>query len=252
MALIKCPECGKEISDKAVSCLHCGYPLASILQEENKTVLPQEKSSILEEPANMVKPKESNCIIKERKNSKKRIIAIMSIVMAVIIVACVGIAAYKNLTKITIEKLVALDTKNDVSFLLGKEPTARFDSYLVDFLGEDFYVDVIYDVREDHKGEVNSIFMQNYYPGADDLETYEDLLGYTISENDRRAGRECLKKVVDSFSSKYGNPEVLDLKRNVVCYGWTVGDRRVCVYDYTNSYDSDASWGAVKISISKD
>lgn len=29
MALIKCPECGKEISDKASACIHCGYPLAS-------------------------------------------------------------------------------------------------------------------------------------------------------------------------------------------------------------------------------
>lgn len=26
MALIKCPECGKEISDKAVACPHCGCP----------------------------------------------------------------------------------------------------------------------------------------------------------------------------------------------------------------------------------
>lgn len=28
MALIICPECGKEISDKAVACIHCGCPLA--------------------------------------------------------------------------------------------------------------------------------------------------------------------------------------------------------------------------------
>lgn len=27
MALIKCPECGKDISDKAKVCIHCGYPL---------------------------------------------------------------------------------------------------------------------------------------------------------------------------------------------------------------------------------
>lgn len=27
MALINCPECGKEISDKAVSCPHCGNPM---------------------------------------------------------------------------------------------------------------------------------------------------------------------------------------------------------------------------------
>ena len=27
MALIKCPECGKKVSDKANACIHCGYPL---------------------------------------------------------------------------------------------------------------------------------------------------------------------------------------------------------------------------------
>lgn len=27
MALIKCPECDKEVSDKSKVCIHCGYPL---------------------------------------------------------------------------------------------------------------------------------------------------------------------------------------------------------------------------------
>ena len=27
MALIKCPECGREVSDRAVACIHCGFPL---------------------------------------------------------------------------------------------------------------------------------------------------------------------------------------------------------------------------------
>ena len=27
MALIKCPECGKEVSDKAKSCTNCGFPM---------------------------------------------------------------------------------------------------------------------------------------------------------------------------------------------------------------------------------
>ena len=27
MALIKCPECGKEISDRCISCPNCGFPL---------------------------------------------------------------------------------------------------------------------------------------------------------------------------------------------------------------------------------
>lgn len=35
MALIKCPECGKEVSDKAPACIHCGYPFQKQQPEES-------------------------------------------------------------------------------------------------------------------------------------------------------------------------------------------------------------------------
>jgi len=38
MSLIKCPECGKEISDKALQCIHCGFPI------DNKTETTTDKS----------------------------------------------------------------------------------------------------------------------------------------------------------------------------------------------------------------
>ena len=34
MSLIKCPECGKEISSRAKQCIHCGYPIEDV---ENTT-----------------------------------------------------------------------------------------------------------------------------------------------------------------------------------------------------------------------
>ena len=30
MALITCPECGKEVSDKATACPNCGYPINTV------------------------------------------------------------------------------------------------------------------------------------------------------------------------------------------------------------------------------
>lgn len=36
MALINCPECGKEISDKAISCSNCGNPIQSPTPEEKE------------------------------------------------------------------------------------------------------------------------------------------------------------------------------------------------------------------------
>lgn len=34
MALIKCPECGREVSNKASLCIHCGFPLAESTNED--------------------------------------------------------------------------------------------------------------------------------------------------------------------------------------------------------------------------
>lgn len=36
MALINCPECNKQVSDKASSCPNCGYPISKCLSEEKK------------------------------------------------------------------------------------------------------------------------------------------------------------------------------------------------------------------------
>lgn len=64
MGLIKCPECGKEISDKAEICVNCGFPIKNRLKEkaersdylqmENKEVETVEKDSFVENNQNTV------------------------------------------------------------------------------------------------------------------------------------------------------------------------------------------------------
>lgn len=44
MAIIKCPECGADISDKAISCPHCGFPLA----KEQAVTTTEEASPVTE------------------------------------------------------------------------------------------------------------------------------------------------------------------------------------------------------------
>lgn len=75
MALIKCPECGHEVSDKATSCPNCGYMLEK-QEVENKSEEPQKQ------------PK------KETDNRKKIAIGIGVIVLVVIII--IGINLFKK------------------------------------------------------------------------------------------------------------------------------------------------------------
>lgn len=51
MALIKCPECGKEISDTTPSCPHCGYQLSTVTSTVSPTKIGEVKTSI---PAGIV------------------------------------------------------------------------------------------------------------------------------------------------------------------------------------------------------
>jgi RNase P/RNase MRP subunit POP5 len=242
MALIKCPECGKEISNKATACVHCGYPIPS---------MPQEMSTRPQLSVNEPKEKICNWIPKEIRNNKKRAIAITSIIMALLIAFCIGGTLFNN-NEITIKNLMSLDTRREVSSLLGKEPTAKFNSYLVEFLDEDFYVQILYKAGEANQDDVHSIFLQYYYPGTEVFETIDDYANYTITKNDRIDGNECVDKVVDAFTQKYGKPEISNLKKDVLCYSWKVGERSIFVYDYANSKETDASWGAVKIYIGED
>lgn len=64
MGLIKCPECGKEISDKAEICVNCGFPIknyskekvgrSDYLQPENKEIETVQKDSFMENNQNTV------------------------------------------------------------------------------------------------------------------------------------------------------------------------------------------------------
>ena len=79
MALIKCPECGKEISDKAGKCPHCGYPIEGI---ENNVEKETDKQEVLE--GNKETPK------KKKTLNKKVIITISAIIGA----AAIGVGVY--------------------------------------------------------------------------------------------------------------------------------------------------------------
>lgn len=57
MALIKCPECGKEISDKSKQCIHCGYPLNEV--SVNKQDISSLKADILTLATARVQSKDS-------------------------------------------------------------------------------------------------------------------------------------------------------------------------------------------------
>ncbi len=47
MALIKCPECGKEVSDTAKMCVNCGYNIEAMVKAQKKEIRKQENKGKL-------------------------------------------------------------------------------------------------------------------------------------------------------------------------------------------------------------
>ena len=52
MAIITCPECGQQVSDKAKNCVHCGAPL--IVDKTIKVKIPRFCTGMLNQKANKV------------------------------------------------------------------------------------------------------------------------------------------------------------------------------------------------------
>ena len=63
MALIKCPECGKEISDNAQNCPQCGYPLkgSATKGEDNPSIGTAKGSQQTSQP--VPKKKKNGCLV---------------------------------------------------------------------------------------------------------------------------------------------------------------------------------------------
>ena len=65
MAMIKCTECGKEFSDKAASCPHCGCPIEDVMNAmaEKQQIKEQKKAEKENKPKKEIKPEQKKKIV---------------------------------------------------------------------------------------------------------------------------------------------------------------------------------------------
>lgn len=101
MMLICCPECGKEISDQAPTCIYCGYPLISEENEriskkevQNDTshplIVPVESTESSQEPqvdSKNIDEKTNSFQSKKKKRVGKKVIIVIAIAIVIIAVA---------------------------------------------------------------------------------------------------------------------------------------------------------------------
>ena len=96
MAIIQCPECGRDVSDQAKNCVHCGYPLSKRknVKEKNKE---QRPASSEEKNADSGK-----------RGKKKMLPVIIGVIAVAAVIAIVFLVTGKKPLQVSIGQIVTL------------------------------------------------------------------------------------------------------------------------------------------------
>ncbi len=132
MALIECPECKKQISDKARACIHCGYPISKIkLQNEHIEQHPNEDAKLdtSTQPQNQVSerrsaPEEQSLKPLMDSQTKKKIT--ISVVAVLILFVTIWIVAVAVENKASRER--DLSNVFDISFNMTMEDIIEYEA----------------------------------------------------------------------------------------------------------------------------
>lgn len=116
MALIKCPECGREISDTADHCVHCGYPMKKAVNENQEAQnLTVESQAVGKSP-----------------QSKGKLIAILMV--AALVIGVIGGVAFtrSGSAKKALERKIEADIREDIE-IIEAAYNKDYDTYMVSF-----------------------------------------------------------------------------------------------------------------------
>ena len=94
MALIKCPECGKEISDQAKACIYCGYPISKMkpIVKNNDVEHATVTSEIKEQTSTVKNSPDKPSVYSQMNEKQKKKITVIAVVVVLTILAIWGIA----------------------------------------------------------------------------------------------------------------------------------------------------------------
>lgn len=201
MAMINCPECGQEISDKAKKCIHCGKVL---IEEKPKTKFCGECGK--EVPVEATECSFCGCPLDEEvatqekendKKPKKNMMKIIIPVVALVVVAIIGIVIYN------VKVIKPKNTYNEAVALLEK---GKYDEANELFATIEGYKDVE-TIQEQLKYEsyaysaINSL--KKYLKNPDSYQPYEITFYASIGSEEGGASSSESQITEDAEDEKY-------------------------------------------------
>ena len=132
MALINCPECGNAVSDRAVSCIHCGFPISAYINAEPQPIednfTPYTPRRSTQAPKHVQKAPQSRTttraqLQRAKKKKQKKLVSKVgaALITILIIVATIGITKeIKNIKEHNVNSLGDLTGKTASSQNISK------------------------------------------------------------------------------------------------------------------------------------
>jgi hypothetical protein len=230
MALIQCPECGKDVSDTCKTCIHCGFTLTP----------PKVAAPVPEDPVISKKNGFKNNVFSFIK--KHKIPAIITI--AVLVIAVISLVLFFTITNHGNDPFANLyygQTQEDVHERLGTPDTFSSNNY--DFWTTDEYYDVKF------LGNVGTL--EVWYDGGNHVDHAYFNCDYLTdsgdhnnnpSDEDRDTMHKYADRIITYYTRKYGAPVAGDCD-----YEWYPQDTNGIGLDldlilHTSDYPIELSW----------
>lgn len=162
MALIKCPECGKEVSNRAEACVYCGYPLHQREKTQNEGAsLPQENMSVGSNSEEPITQSASNKLTQlldrqrapkgKRGNLKKWGALAVAVVVVIVVIAVVAQPSPEEVLMEDVTESIWDRSREDVLSGIEKRLQAMDSNYALEISTSDepenedsFVVDITY------------------------------------------------------------------------------------------------------------
>ena len=217
MALIPCKHCGKDVSDRAKVCPHCGGSLTEEVLEENKPALiceecgaeiPEGADSCpvcgcplpeKEEPVSPAEPEVQKVEIakvsfSQSDNTKKLLKKIALIVVALIAVIAIGLGIHSSNVKAE-EERIRTEYYDNLVDATSKMFSGAVQAEETAGLIHDVWYNCIY---EEHDADTDKYTMRNSYSFYDD---FNDALANLFSDSVFLSQQLTIKSNQDSVSS---------------------------------------------------
>ena len=243
-------QCACGCWNSGIRCTNCETRKKTIFSALDLTFLTERTSARLEQEKEQQEAelKRKALLIAEaaakREIRQKRLRVIIPVILILAIVIGLGSVLYTKSKEITIEKLLELSTREEVSDLFGAALNeGDYDYYEAIALYEDNFNAYFY--YKDN--ELNKWKLSFIYPEWKELRALSGIAFLKAQTEASSTAISVMNNVLSELTSQLGGPEVIELDCECIAFKWSVNDCTIELYSRSKHVLHSSVGGVVEI-----